>query len=111
MGGWRSGETGIEPKVREWDLGAAATNAGPVRVTFQYTSGAHRLDIEWAEVVVDGKPLARDAHTGVTGAKSQANTHAFTLPPPGSRRILLRALVRSDGGSDSNGEILLETVR
>lgn len=110
IGGWKSGETAIEPGIREWDLGAAATNAGPVRVTFQYTAGAHRLDIDWAEIVVDGKPLTRDAHKGVTGAKSQNNTYAFTLPAGGGR-VLLRAQVRSDGGADSNGEILLEPGR
>jgi hexosaminidase len=111
VGGWKSGETGPEWKTLEWDLGAAVPRTGPVRIAFQHTTGAHRLDIEWAELAVGTCPPVRDTHKGVTGARSQDNVYGFTLPPNGSGRAVLRARVRSDGGSDAVGEILLESPR
>ncbi len=110
-GRWKTGDTGPELRVKEWDISSVSTAAGPVRVVFRFLSGANRLNIEWVEVVVGDKTVARDEHPGVAGAKSQRNAYTVAIPAAGSGRILLRALIRSDGGSDSNGEVLLEPAR
>jgi hexosaminidase len=106
VGTWRSGEVSERYEVREWPL--SLTGAGEYSVTFAYTGGLCRLDIEWAEVLEDGKVIARDTHFGRTGGDDKDNQYSFKVASvkPGSRYIL-RAHIRSDGGTDSNGEIYL----
>ncbi len=104
---WASGEIPTEWTVRTWDL-TPAPKAGTYVVTFQYQSGASRLDIRKAELLADGQPVATDAHAGQTGGSNKANVYRLTLPPlPAGARVALRAEVRTDGSSDSVGEILL----
>lgn len=109
LGTWKSGETKETYTPREWDISGKISGPGAVKIRFQYTRGAHRLDIEGAEIVADGVVIARDAHTGITGATDKNNVFSFTIPAlPANAKILLRANIRSDAGTDSNGEILLE---
>lgn len=118
VGNWRSGQTKNEFTPMEWDvtpfikevkvLGeqtADNQNADYV-FRFQYTGGNHRLDIEWAELWVNGKLLSRDTHRGSTGNANENNEYRFSLPvldPQATYK--LRANILS--GGDSNGEILL----
>jgi hexosaminidase len=111
VGQWKSGETTEEWAVKEWDITDGLRKAGKHKVTFQYTGGTHRLDIEWAELLEDGTSLGKDEHWATTGARNENNSYAFTVPAvkPGAK-YTLRAKVRSDGGDDSNGEVGLLRV-
>lgn len=102
---WKSGEVGETPVVREWPL-PEIPEAGEYAVTFSYSGGDHRLDIFWAEIVADGKVVARDEHEGVTGGFDRANVYRFKVPSA-LKGAVLRARVRADGGSDSNGGLTL----
>lgn len=103
---WRSGETSEQFQTTEWDVTAVMDGAGRYTALFAYTGGAHRLDIAWVELVVDGAVAWRDEHAATTGARDKDNEYHLTLDKPGTR-YLLRASVRSDAGADSNGEIHL----
>ncbi|HEY0075121.1 MAG TPA: hypothetical protein VGB77_13570 [Abditibacteriaceae bacterium] len=118
VGNWRSGQTKNEFTPMEWDvtpfikevkaLGEqAADNQNADYVfRFQYTGGNHRLDIEWAELWVNGKLLSRDTHRGSTGNANENNEYRFSLPVPDPQATyILRANILS--GGDSNGEIQL----
>lgn len=109
LGRWKSGETKEVFTPHEWDITGKITGPAEAKIRFQYTNGAHRLDIEWAEILIDGAEISRDAHRGVTGATDKDNVFTFKIPAfKLGAKITLRANVRSDAGTDSNGEIQLD---
>jgi hexosaminidase len=55
---WRSGEQSNEWSVKSWDVGRALDKAGAYRVSFTYTSGAHRFDMRKLRLLEDGQPVA-----------------------------------------------------
>jgi hexosaminidase len=109
---WKSGETTDAFAVREWNVTPAIPAAGTYEVKFQFSGGTHRLDIDWVELAVNGNVAGRDDHDGVTGATHAGNVYSIAVGavPPGAT-LTLRANVRSDGGSDSNGEIFIALRR
>ncbi len=78
------------------------------RARLHYTAGDHRLGIERVELLVDGKVVATDAHRGVTGARHSQNDYILTL---GVYRkgatYAVRASARSEGGTDSHGQVYI----
>jgi len=109
VGGWRANEMTTTFSVKEWDVTQWAKQPGSYQATFAFSGGAHRLDIEWAELVVDGVSAGRDAHAGTTGGADRDNTYRLKLPRAGGK-VVLRASVRTDGGTDSRGQIFLQRI-
>lgn len=84
----------------------AFRKAGKQTITFQYTSGNHRLDIVGVDVVDGtGKVIASDYHSGYTGGAKSDNV--FTLDIPQTGAYVLRYFVAGTKRSDfnSNGTI------
>jgi hexosaminidase len=100
LGEWSASEASAEWVVRECDASAAMQEAGPYTVRFAYTHGASRFHIRWAELVRDGKVVARDEHPGSAAWEVSGNTYTFAAP--GKGRLTVRAEVRYEG-SDSHG--------
>ena len=106
VGSWKSGQTSEQFKTMQWDLSSSLQEPGDYQVTFEYTGGTHRLDIEWVELRQGEKVLSRDEHPGVTGGSTSDNTYELSVPAAkGKTPYTLYASVRSDGGTDSNGTI------
>ena len=63
----------------------AIKDAGTHTVTFQYTSGSHRLDIAGVDVLdaVTGEVVASDYHKGTTGGRSSDNVYTLNIPVAG----------------------------
>jgi hexosaminidase len=103
---WKAGETTEKFAVREWEVTPALQNPGDYDVVFSYSWGEDRLDIQWIELVADGKLVQRVEHLGRTGHDSKDNVYKVRVESvkPGSK-FTLRASVRSDGGDKSNGDI------
>ncbi len=96
----------------EWDVGAAVEGGGSLRVLFQYTGGAHRLEIRRVALLRDGEEVSRDEHEGVTGARDVDNLYSLEVPAGhDDARWVLRALARGGGGTDSSGELYLHLGR
>ncbi|MFN3685069.1 MAG: family 20 glycosylhydrolase, partial [Fimbriimonadaceae bacterium] len=77
-------------------------------VEFQYESGLHGLEVTGVWLEVGGRTVAEDRHVGFAGASNRANRYALRLPrelPQGT--VVLRATIRSDGGTDSRGAVWL----
>ena len=92
--------------VKEWDVTEAVKQGGDYEIVFQYTSGGCRLDVEWAELVVNGKAGTRDKHLGITGNFNKDNAFRSRLADfAAGAKVILRASVRADAGTDSSGEI------
>ena len=108
IGFWKSGETSQDFSVKTWDITNHISKEGEIEILFAYTHGAHRLDIAWAELLENGRVVSRDEHEGRTGGRNRDNLYRLVLPTYNKNaKYTLRASIRSDGGNDSNGEILL----
>jgi len=105
---WKSGQTKDTWSLAEYDITKHISAPGQYVITFQDTRGAHRLDIRSTQLLQNETVIATDEHEGITGATSKNNTYVLTVAQhtPGDK-YALRATIRSDGGSDSNGEIYL----
>ena len=109
VGSWKSGETSETFASRDWNITSQIKKPGTYTVTFQYTGGTHRLDIQQVEILEDGKTIVGDKHDGTTGASNSGNTYRLKVPAvKKGAKYSLRAVIRSDGGNDSNGDIYLK---
>jgi hypothetical protein len=105
---WTWSPTDVSETWHDVDIALAAhVDAGkPLDIEFAFISGQHRLDIRSVALLVDGKEVSRDQHDGSTGYENRGNdyrlvtTHAAT-----GATAVLRASIRSDGGTDSHGEV------
>ena len=108
VGQWKSGQTLETFQPMQWDITSVLKEAGTYKVIFQYSGGNHRLDIESVQLLVDNEVIAKDKHLGITGSIAKDNTYSLKVNQyDPSARYLLRAIVRSDGGTDSNGHVYL----
>ena len=108
LGTWEPKGMSEDLKDLEWDITAAVKKAGPLNVQFMYQKGLHALEIEWVALLEDGREISRDAHQGRTGAAHIENTYRLSVEKPREgAAYTLRARVRSLGGTDSNGVVLV----
>ncbi len=108
---WSPKDVSNDYQVKTWDITGAIKGPGTYEIRFQYTGGAYRLDIDGIEILFNGEMVEKDSHYGRTGSANVDNVWTVTLNrvDPGIKATL-RAKVRADGGSDSNGEISIMKV-
>ncbi|MBP7937712.1 MAG: beta-N-acetylhexosaminidase [Phycisphaerae bacterium] len=108
LGAWNPQDMSETWKDLDWDITTAVRKTGPLGVQMLYQRGAHALDIQSVVLLEDGHEISRDEHQGRTGAAHAANDYQLRVGAvkPGSI-YRLRARIRSDGGTDSHGVILL----
>lgn len=107
---WKSGQVNETWSEQEWDITAKITRVGTIKAAFFYMSGRHRLDISWVDLRENGKAIARDEHAGTTGTANQDNAYVLKIPAfTAGAKYTLHARVRADGGSDSNGDVVIST--
>ncbi len=108
LGTWSPEVVSETWKELEWNATAGVKKPGSLDVRLLYQRGAHALDIQWVSLLADGREVSRDEHHGRTGAAHTENTYHLrvTTVKPGAT-YTLRARVRSDGGTDSHGIVLL----
>ncbi len=108
VGSWKTGDMTEQFSVHQWDITSQVKDASVYVAYFSYSGGASRLDIEWTELLENGVPISRDTHNGTTGGEDKGNEFVVQVYnfKPGAKYVL-RASVRSDGGTDSNGDIFL----
>lgn len=105
---WKAGQVSNDYQVKKWDITSAVVGNGTYSVKFQYTSGAFRLDIDGIEILANGEVIGSDSHYGRTGNEDVDNVWKVKLANiPAGAKIEIRAKVRADGGSDSNGDIVV----
>ena len=63
----------------------AILGSGTQKVTFQYTSGNHRLDIAGVDIIdpATGNVVASDYHKGYTGGAKSNNVYTLSIPAAG----------------------------
>ena len=123
-GAWTSSsfswEPGAETPQGILDLGLPASGvmglqgylaileSGTQTVTFQYTSGNHRLDIAGVDLVnLSGTVVASDYHKGYTGGAKSNNVYTLNIPAPGFYlvRYFRDTVTDAQANFNSNGTI------
>lgn len=108
---WKSGQIGDTWSQQQWDITPQIIGAATIEAKFLYSSGEHRLDIGWVELLQNGQVVARDEHPGFTGGATKDNIYSLKLPRfVTGAKYTLRANVRADGGNDSNGDIWITVL-
>ncbi len=109
LGRWNPGQVLESYTPMEWTVTGMLDRPGILEVIFQYEGGAHRLGIEWVALIEDGREISRDTHYGMTGAKDENNVYQVRAGKiRKGARYLIRASVRSEGGTDSSGSLWLK---
>ena len=86
----------------------AILESGTQTVTFQYTSGNHRLDIAGVDIVnLSGTIVASDYHKGYTGGAKSNNVYTLNIPAPGFYlvRYFRDTVTDAQSNFNSNGTI------
>ncbi|AQT69556.1 Beta-hexosaminidase [Anaerohalosphaera lusitana] len=109
VGQWTPEQMSQDWKTLQWDVSGVIDGTGTYSIVFQYTGGAHRLDLNWVSLLVDGKEIARDEHPGQTGGSNKDNIYTVTIDDyEPAAEYTIKAEVRSDGGTDSTGDITIK---
>ena len=109
LGEWKPSQMSKEFKTLEWDVTPAIHKAGAYGFEMAYMKGACGVAIRSAALLLNGKEVSRDAHEAFAGAASRQNVYKLTVPElPAGAKLTLQVSLRSDGGTDSSGEIRLK---
>jgi hexosaminidase len=110
IGQWKSGQVG-NAKAKEiiFDATGFIDSNGTYLVTFQFTGGEQRLDIDGITVVRnDSDPVAEDIHHGFTGGSANHNTYTINVKNyQTGASFKIKAMIYGDTGDDSNGVVLI----
>ncbi|MCM4169382.1 hypothetical protein KCTC52924_00415 [Arenibacter antarcticus] len=100
---------GVEFGELEIDATGKINRNGTYEVTFIYTSGTHKLEIEGISIYKNRQLIAEDKHLGSTGIYSIENTYRFKIDEyETGAEFKIKAMVRGDIGNNSNGVILIK---
>ena len=70
------------PVVCDYDISHLVWNAGRYRIICKWMKGPDRININGAEFLCDGNPVASDQHAGVTGRINITRDNCFDLIIP-----------------------------
>jgi hexosaminidase len=113
IGQWESGEVSAGTyKPAKFDATGKINKNAVYEVTFIYTSGGQRLDIEKVEVIVNDKVVAHDEHYGTTGGQHKDNVYRLNITNyETGANYTVSANIMGDTGNDSNGVVLIKRVK
>ena len=98
-----------EFKDVEFDVTDGIESSGVWLLDFIYKEGAHKIEIKKVELLEDGKVIAVDEHEGAAGSKHVNNQYRLFVENYNSvSKYVVRAHIRSHGGNDSYGDLVLE---
>lgn len=110
IGEWKSGQVGNgKPMEVTFDATGLIDSNGTYLITFQYTGGQQRLDIDGVEVVRnDVDPVGKDVHHGFTGGSTKDNVYTIKVDSyQTGASFKVKAMIYGDTGDDSNGVVLI----
>ena len=110
MGEWKPTLIkGVEFGELELDATGKITGNGIYEITFIYTDGAHKLEIEGVSVYKNRQLITEDRHKGETGTSSSENTYSVKINEyETGAEFKIKANVRGDIGNDSQGVVFIK---
>ena len=105
--GWASSDfkKGNVSTLLSFNLASVVSSPGDYDVTFQYTRGNHRLDVESVRLLANGDPVAMDEHHGITGLFNKDNNFRLkllTFDKLAKYTLEVKAFADSGGGAVSS---------
>ena len=111
LGTWTPEAMSEKWKDLEWNITAEVKQPEPLDVALVYQHGRHALQIQSVTLLEDGREIGRDEHLGLTGALHEKNTyHLRVAAMKTGATYTLRASIRTNGGTDSYGDVLAVTA-
>ena len=110
IGSWKSGQPGsAQPKEMTFEATGHINRNGEYVVTFLYTGGEHRLDIDGIRAVKnDTTVVAKDIHHGFTGGQAKDNEYRLKIDDyETGASFKIKAAVYGDIGNDTNGLVFI----
>ncbi|MEI7900668.1 MAG: beta-N-acetylhexosaminidase [bacterium] len=106
VGTWTPDQMSVTFKTLDWNVTPHVSGAGNYDVELSYSGGQHGVATEWVALLQDGAEVARDTHAGFAGGNPHHQVYRLTLPAVKAGAIYtLRTSLRSDGGTDSRGDV------
>jgi hexosaminidase len=107
---WNPAATPADWSEVDFSTDGQFDTAGEYEVAFVYQKGTHALDISAVALLENGAQIARDEHVGFAGNNMRGIVYTLKLPKvkPGAS-YTLRARVKGNGGTDSHGEIKIQS--
>ncbi len=106
---WKPEQMSVVTKAVDWDISVFVKAPGTYRIKMKYDAGAHGLDTSALSLLEDGAEVARDEHPSFAGGASSGNTYELKVAHIRvGAKYVLRAQLRSDGGTDSRGWVWLQ---
>jgi hexosaminidase len=106
VGEWTPAQIKTENTTLSWDVTPHVTAAGQYRVTLNYTTGQHGIDIAAVKLLADGQEVAHDTHAGFAGGQPRSPLYVLDLPARNpDAHYTLQATVKGSGGTDSQGAV------
>ena len=108
IAGWNPSTINQDYQVRTMDFSKHVGSGGQYAILFDYSKGGHAAQMKEVELLENGKVVSSDRHTGRTGYENSKRVFQLELNQVEPHaQYQLRFSIRSDGGSDSTGRILL----
>ena len=110
LGQWKSGQAGSgKAKTITYDATGLIDKNGTYLITFIYTGGEFRLDIDGIAVYKNQRKIAEDRHHGFTGGQKRKNTYTFKIDEyETGAEFKIKADIYGDEGDDSKGLIFIK---
>ena len=105
--GWKTDDFTSDYERRTWDFSSELKGAGTYTITFKYTGGACMLCLAEALFTADGKAVAFIPERRSAGSNPKQIVYEISVPA-GTESLILYALARTDGGTNSKGTIKVE---
>ena len=107
-GAWESGQMSESAATLDWNVSDYINREGYCRITFRQDTGANGIVIAWAALLENGREIDRDTHEGTSGKRNEDQNYRLSAGSvkPGAE-YTLRVHLRSVGGTDSQGTVLL----
>ena len=107
IGSWKA-PLSTSYTLKAWDLTSLIGKKGDLEVLLQFTKGRCRVGIDKVELLKNGKVISSDIHRGVSGGSSKGNLYSLKIDNfTAGAKYSLRASIRSEGGTDCNGNIFI----
>lgn len=84
---------------------------GTYEITFIYTGGTYKLEIEGVKIFKRDELIGEDMHAGSTGGAHLNNTYKINVDGfEAGTPFSIEALIRGDLGNDSNGYVFIKKI-
>ena len=105
--GWKKNDFTKEWKEYVWEFDASKFSVGSNTISFNFTSGGHKLCLKDVTIIADGKIVLTDKTEKSAGNNPKSASYTFSLTSA-PRTITLKGKARTDGGTNSNGTITIK---